>query len=44
MKKKGFLTLALGLILVGPVYGQSPLPTFDKEAVTDYPYARKGEQ
>lgn len=44
MKKKGFLTLALGLILVGPVYGQSPLPTFDKDAVTDYPYARKGEQ
>lgn len=38
MKKTAYLSVALGLLVAGPVYAQSPLPTFDKEAVTEYPY------
>lgn len=44
MKKTAYLSVALGLLVAGPVYAQSPLPTFDKEAVTEYPYNRRGEQ
>lgn len=44
MKKKVYIALVLGLIMSGQVYGQTPLPTFDKEAVTEYPYARRGDQ
>lgn len=44
MKKTAYLFVALGLLVAGPVYAQSPLPTFDKEAVTEYPYNRRGEQ
>lgn len=44
MKKTAYLSVALGLIVAGPVYAQSPLPAFDKEAVTEYPYNRRGEQ
>lgn len=43
MKKTAYLFVALGLLVAGPVYAQSPLPTFDKEAVTEYPYNRRGE-
>lgn len=43
MKKTAYLSVALGLLVAGPVYAQSPLPTFDKEAVTEYPYNRRGE-
>ena len=32
------------LLLSGPVMAASPIPTFDKEAVTDYPYQRTGQQ
>ena len=44
MKKTAYLSVALGLLVAGPVYAQSPLPAFDKEAVTEYPYNRRGEQ
>lgn len=45
MKKGAKLTLAVYLLLSGQVaMAASPIPTFDKEAVTTHPYNRTGQQ
>lgn len=45
MKKGVKLTLAVYLLLSGQVaLAASPIPTFDKEAVTTHPYNRTGQQ
>lgn len=44
MKKTIYLTLALSLFINPSALAQSPIPTFDKEAVTAHPYNRTGEQ
>lgn len=45
MKKMNLLTCAvLGTLLSTPAWAASPIPSFDKEAVTTHPYNRTGEQ
>lgn len=46
MKKHAIIMLYVVLFSFFPccVYAGSPIPTFDKEAVTDYPYMRTGSQ
>ena len=44
MKKQITLALAMSLFLCEAAMAQSPIPTFDKEAVTTYPYNRTGEE
>ena len=44
MKKELTMTLAMSLILSGAAMAQSPIPTFDKEAATVYPYNRTGDE
>lgn len=38
------MTLAMSLVLSGAAMAQSPIPTFDKEAATVYPYNRTGDE
>ena len=44
MKKELTMTLAMSLVLSGAAMAQSPIPTFDKEAATVYPYNRTGDE
>ena len=44
MKKHIPLTLVMGMLAACPAWAQSPIPTFDKEAVTTHPYQRTGQQ
>ena len=42
--KKILSITAAGLLIAGQALAQSPIPTFDKEAVTTHPYNRTGQQ
>lgn len=44
MTKTLHLTIVLGLLMSCSAWAQSPIPTFDKEAVTTHPYHRTGRQ
>lgn len=44
MTKTLHLTIVLGLLMSCSAWAQSPIPTFDKEAVTTHPYYRTGRQ
>ena len=44
MKKKLTLTTTLLCLVCGSALASSPIPSFDKEAVTTHPYNRTGEQ
>lgn len=45
MRHYVYPTLVMVFLLAyeGIAFAASPIPTFDKEAVTEYPYMRKGE-
>ena len=45
MRHYVYPTLVMGFLLAyeGIAFAASPIPTFDKEAVTDYPYMRTGD-
>ena len=44
MKRKLSLALLMGLLMSGTAMAQSPIPTFDKEAVAVHPYNRTGDE
>lgn len=44
MNTKVGLALCLSMLVMGQAYAESPIPTFDKEAVTVHPYNRTGQQ
>ncbi len=44
MKKQISIACIMSLIFTGPVLAESPLPAFDKDAVTVHPYNRTGQQ
>ena len=44
MTKTAYAAMVLSMLLTCPAWAQSPIPTFDKEAVTDHPYNRTGRQ
>lgn len=44
MKTKIGLTLCLSVLIASQSFAESPIPTFDKDAVTVHPYNRTGQQ
>ncbi len=44
LRRLGLIAATAALSLPSPLWASSPIPSFDKEAVTDYPYMRTGGQ
>lgn len=44
MKKQIGIAFVMSMLFTGQVLAESPLPTFDKDAVTVHPYNRTGQQ